>query len=126
VRFPLKSCGTNDCPKTVEGGIVVVLPNRVAAARQLLPAEAEFVTLPIRSVPTSLARYLPAPAGTLVGVASRWPEFLKVARAVLNAAGFHSDGLVFRDTGATNWHRGLKPTAAVVCDSLTAAELPAG
>ena len=62
----------------------------------------------------------------LVGVASRWPEFLKVARAVLNAAGFHPDSLVFRDAREPNWQRGLKQTAAVVCDTLTAAELPAG
>jgi len=77
-------------------------------------------------VPASLVGYLPAPASAMVGVASRWPEFLKVARAVLNAAGFHPDSLVFRDAREANWQRGLKQTAAVVCDSLTAAELPPG
>jgi len=61
-----------------------------------------------------------------VGVASRWPEFLRVARAVLTAAGFHPDSLVFRDACEPNWQRGLKQTAAVVCDLLTAAELPEG
>ena len=59
-------------------------------------------------------------------MASRWPEFLKVARAVLNAAGFHPDSLVFRDAREPNWQRGLKQTVAVVCDLLTAAELPKG
>jgi hypothetical protein len=59
-------------------------------------------------------------------VASRWLEFLKVARAVLSAAGFHIDSLIFRDAREPNWQRGLKQTAAVVCDLLTAAELPAG
>ena len=47
-------------------------------------------------------------------------------RAVLSAAGFHPDCLVFRDAREGNWHRGLKQTSAVVCDSLTAAQLPAG
>jgi hypothetical protein len=61
-----------------------------------------------------------------VGVASRWPEFLKVARAVLTAAGFHPDSLVLRDAREPNWQRGLKQTAAVICDLLTAAELPDG
>ncbi len=126
VTFPVKSCGTEDCPKTLAGGIPVVLPNRATIVRQLLPAGAELLTLQLRSVPASLAGYLPAPAGTLVGVASRWPEFLKVARAVLNAAGFHPDSLVFRDAIEPNWQRGLKQTAAVVCDILTAAQLPAG
>jgi GntR family transcriptional regulator len=126
VTFPVEPCGPQDCPKAPEGGIPVVLPNREATARQLLPPGTELITLQVRSVPASLAGYLPAPSGALVGVASRWPEFLKVARAVLNAAGFHPDSLVFRDAREPNWQRGLKQTAAVVCDLLTAAELPAG
>jgi DNA-binding transcriptional regulator YhcF (GntR family) len=126
VTFPVQSCGPEDCPKTPEGGIPVVLPNRAETAKQLLPEGTELLTLQVRSVPVSLAGYLPAPAGALVGVASRWPEFLKVARAVLTAAGFHGDGLVFRDAREPNWQRGLKQTAAVVCDALTVAELPAG
>ena len=43
---------------------------------------------------------------------------------MLIAAGFHPDGLVFRDARKPNWQRGLKQTAAVVCDSVSAAELP--
>ena len=126
VTFPVESCGPEDCPKTPEGGIPVVLPNREATALRLLPPGTELMTLQIRSVPASLAGYLPAPTGALVGVASRWPEFLKVARTVLNAAGFHPDSFVFRDAREANWQRGLKQTAAMVCDLLTAAELPAG
>ena len=104
----------------------MVLPNRVATAREVLPPNTELITLQIRSVPASLAGYLPAPSGALVGVASRWPEFLKVARALLTAVGFDPDSLVLRDAREPNWQRGLKQTAAVVCDFLTAAELPAG
>ncbi len=122
VTFLVESC--EDCPRMPEGGIPVLLPNREAAARQVLPPGTELITLQVRSVPASLAGYLPAPTGALVGVASRWPEFLKVARAVLSAAGFHPDSLVFRDARESNWKRGLKQTAAVVCDVLTAAELP--
>jgi DNA-binding transcriptional regulator YhcF (GntR family) len=126
VTFPVESCGPQDCPTSPEGGIPVVLPNRVTLARQVLPPSTELITLQIRSVPSSLAGYLPAPSGALVGVASRWPEFLKIARAVLTAVGFHPDSLVFRDAREPNWQRGLKQTAAVVCDLLTAANLPAG
>ena len=92
----------------------------------LTAAGTELLTLQVRSVPTSLAGYLPAPASTMVGVASRWPEFLKIARAVLNAAGFHPDSLVLRDAREADWQRGLKQTAAVVCDTLIAGDLPAG
>lgn len=126
VEFSVRSCSVEDCPKTADGGIPVVLPNRESAARTALPPGTEMLTLQISSVPTSLISYLPAPAGALVGVASRWPEFLKVARAVLTAAGFHPDSLVFRDARETDWQRGLSATAAVVCDSLTAAKLPKG
>ncbi len=126
VQFPVKSCLLEDCPKPPDGAIPVALPNRAVAVRELLPAGTELVLLQVRSVPTSLAGWLPAPSGALVGVASRWPDFLKLARAVLNAAGFHPDSLVFRDARKPNWQRGLKQTVAVVCDSLTAAELPAG
>ena len=126
VTFPVESCGLEDCPRMPEGGMPVVLPNREPKVRQLLPPGAELITLQVRSVPSSLAGYLPAPSGALVGIASRWPEFLKVARIVLNAAGFHPDSLVFRDAREPHWQRGLKQTAAVVCDLLTAAELPAG
>ena len=126
VTFPVESCGPQDCPKAPEGGVPVALPNRVATARKVLPTGTELLTLRVRSVPASLAAYLPAPSGALVGVASRWPEFLRVARAVLQAAGFHPDSLVFRDAREAHWQRGLKQTAAVICDLLTAAELPAG
>lgn len=125
VTFPVQSCGLEDCPKTLDG-IPAVLLNREAVARELFPAGTDLITLQVRSVPTSLAGYLPAPAIALVGVASRWPEFLRVARAMLTATGFQSDSLVLRDAREPNWQRGLKETAAVVCDSLTAAELPAG
>ena len=126
VTFPARCCGFDNCPKAPNGAIPVALPNRVAAVRKWLPPGADLLELQIRSVPTSLATYLPAPSGALVGVASRWPDFLKVSRAVLNAAGFHPDTLVLRDAREPNWQRGLKQSAAVVCDLLTAVELPAG
>lgn len=126
VTFPVESCGLEDCPRMPVGGMPVVLPNRAPTVRQFLPPGTELITLQVRSVPASLAGYLPAPSGALVGVASRWPEFLKVARVVLNAVGFHLDSIVFRDARKANWQRGLKQTAAVVCDLLTAADLPDG
>jgi|SRR5579871_769956 len=126
VKFPVMTCGIDECPAMAAGSIPVMLPNREANVRKLLPPEVELLALQVRSVPTSLAGYLPAPAGALVGIASRWPEFLKLARAVLNAAGFDPESLVFRDAREQNWQRGLKQTVAVVCDSLIAAQLPKG
>jgi len=126
VSLPVISCGLEDCQKALDGSIPVALPNRLAAVRQMLPEGIELLVLGFRSVPSSLKPWLPAPAGTLVGIASRWPEFLKLARTMLSAAGFDPDSLVFRDARNPNWQRGLKQTAAVVCDSVTAKQLPAG
>ena len=126
VTFPVESCGLEDCSSALEGGVPVLLPNREARARELMPPGTEFLILQIRSVPSSLAQYLPAPSGALVGVVSRWREFLKIARALLTAAGFHSDSLVIRDARERGWQHGLQEATAVVCDVLTAAELPSG
>jgi GntR family transcriptional regulator len=126
VALPVESCGLEDCLKALEGSIPLALPNRLAAVRQILPDGAELLALGFRSVPSSLKQWLPAPVGALVGVASRWPDFLKLARTMLTAAGFHPDSLVLADARKPNWQRGLKQTAAVVCDSVTAKELPAG
>jgi DNA-binding transcriptional regulator YhcF (GntR family) len=124
--WPAQSCGLADLPAALDGAIALALPNRAAAVRQALPPGSDLLTLEFRSVTASLAAYLPAPSAALVGIASRWPNFLKIARTMLIAVGFSPDALIVRDAAKPNWQRGLKQTAAVVCDSLTAAELPAG
>jgi DNA-binding transcriptional regulator YhcF (GntR family) len=124
--WPVQSCDLTDLPAALDGAIALALPNRTAAVREALPAGCDLLTLEFRSVTASLAAYLPAPSAALVGIASRWPNFLKIARTMLIAVGFSADALIVRDAAQPNWQRGLKQTAAVVCDSLTAAELPTG
>src|SRR5258708_4908854 len=128
VKFPVLDCGLQDedYGTGLQNGIAVALPNRLALVRQALPDGIDLLTLRFRSVPSSLEPWLPAPSAALVGIASRWPEFLKLAHTMLSAAGFHADSLVPRDARKTNWQRGLEQTAAVVCDSVTARELPSG
>jgi GntR family transcriptional regulator len=126
VTLPVRGCSLQECgsPEILEGAIPVVLPSKARMVRQALPAGADLLTLQVSSIPTSLARWLPAPSGALVGVVSRWPNFLKSARTMLIAAGFHPDGLVFRDARQVSWRKGLKQMIAIVCDSVTAAEFP--
>jgi len=126
ISFPVLSSGLEDCSQALQGSIPVVLPNRLETVRKALPDGTDLLGLRFRSVPSSLSEWLPAPSGTLVGIASRWPDFLKLAHTMLSAAGFHPDSLVSRDARNANWQRGLKQTAAVICDSATAKELPAG
>lgn len=126
VTFPVRGCRIDDLPIPPDGAIPVALPNRVSLVRQKLPAGTELLTLQVSSVPASLAGWLPAPSGALIGIASAWPGFLKTAHTVLTAAGFHPDSLMFRDAAKPHWRRGLEQTLAVVCDLLTARLLPAG
>jgi DNA-binding transcriptional regulator YhcF (GntR family) len=127
VDFPVKTSGLEACksPAALKGAIPVVLQSKAKIAAESLPPGMELITLQSRSVPASLAGWLPAPPNALVAVASRWPEFLKLGRTMLLASGFHPDTLVFRDARRKSWLRGLGEMAAVVCDCVTAAEFTA-
>jgi DNA-binding transcriptional regulator YhcF (GntR family) len=124
VDFPVKSSVMEACksPAALKGAIPVVLQSKARIAAEALPPGMELITLQARSVPESLAGWLPAPKDALVTVASRWPGFLKLGRTMLLASGFHPDTLVFRDARKKNWQRGLGEMAAVVCDCVTAAD----
>ena len=126
VTLPVTACGLRrrSLSALLARAIPVALPSRVANVQKILPARAELVTLQVRSVQDSLAGWLPAPQHALVGIVSSWPGFLKSARTMMIAAGFHADELVFRDARKPNWRRGLKQMAALVCDTLTATRLP--
>lgn len=107
------------------GAIPLALPSKAAAIRCILPAGTELITLQVRSAASSLAERLPVPSDALIGVASRWPEFLEMARVMLIAAGFAPEALLFCDTAMNGWQGRLQATAGVVCDVFTAAHLPA-
>jgi len=126
VKLPVQTTGLKACgrPESINGAAPVVLTNRLRAAEQTLPKGVEILTLRVRSVPASLAEWLPAPTGALIAIASSWAGFLSMARTVLVAAGFDEDSLLFRDSRKANWQRGLKQAAAVACDMVTAAKLP--
>lgn len=125
LTLPIRGCAPENChrPEILEGAVPVVLPSKSEMVRKLLPRETELITLRARSIPASLAKYLPAPADTLIGIASRWEPFLKHAHTVLVAAGFHPDSLILRDARKERWQRGLEKTSAVVCDSVVASQL---
>jgi GntR family transcriptional regulator len=126
VEFPIKTSGLEACKSpALKGAIAVVLQSKAKITAEALPPGFDLIPLQTRSVPDSLAGWLPAPKDALVAVASRWPGFLKLARTMLLASSFHLDTLIFRDARKKNWQRGLGQMAAVVCDSVTAAEFSA-
>ncbi len=125
-KLPLKSTGLEAlrAQEELSTAIVLALPSKSGKVRRLLPPNTECLTLKVRSVPTSLAKWLPSRAELLIGVASRWPEFLKTARTMLVAAGFSNESLVVRDARKRGWQKSMDAVAAVVCDCVTANELP--
>ena len=52
------------------------------------------------------------------------PEFQRIGRTMLIAAGLPPESLLVRDASRPGWKRGLEATIGVVCDAATAAELP--
>lgn len=96
---------------------------RVRAA--LLPGT-NCLLLHSRSVPASMQGREPPPPDALVAVVSRWPEFLRWARTMLVAAGIDPSALSFSDARRAGWQRGLRSSAFIITDALTATQLPQG
>lgn len=126
IPFRVEGAGLEVCqqPEALAGATAVVLPSKLDRVRTLLPAGTECLPLQVRSVPGSLAEWMPIPPDSLIAVASRWPDFLKWARTMLLAAGTHADALVFRDARNPRWQEGLQMARAVVSDTVTAESVP--
>src|SRR3569833_1221679 len=94
LSLPIVGCGFGDCvsPAVLDGSIPAVLPSKAARVRKLLPAGKELVTLQIHPVSLELQsylqRYVPSHSSDLVGIASRWGEFQRIAQTMHDAAGF--------------------------------------
>lgn len=132
LALPVADCAPDECsnPVAIQDSMPAVLPSKAQAVRKLLPAGTELTILQVHPVAPELQvylqRYLPAHAGDLIGIASRWKDFQRIAQTMLIAAGLRPEGLLVRDAAQAGWKRGLDATSAVVCDAATAAELPRG
>jgi DNA-binding transcriptional regulator YhcF (GntR family) len=132
LALPVAGCAPDDCgtAAVLDGAMPAVLPSKAAAVRKLLPPGRDLAVLEIHPVAPELQaylqRYLPEHSADLVGIASRWAEFQRVAKTMLIAVGLSPASLVVRDASRPGWKRGLTETAAVVCDAVTAQELPPG
>ncbi|MDR3682094.1 MAG: GntR family transcriptional regulator [Geothrix sp.] len=131
LTLPIHGCSPEECaaPAKLDGSMPVVLPSKAPAVRKLLPAGVELITLQVHPVSLELQaylkRYLPEHGKDLIGIASRWTEFQRIGHTMLVAAGLSPESLLVCDPGKPGWKRGLEATAGVVCDSVTALELPA-
>jgi GntR family transcriptional regulator len=132
ITLPVIGCGFEECatPAMLEGSMPAVLPSKATAVRKLLPCGKELVTLQVHPVAPEmqgyLQRYMPDHSTDLVGIASRWSEFQRIAQTMLIAAGIAPECLIVRDVSQVGWQRGLETATAVVCDAATETELPEG
>lgn len=130
LSLPVIGCGYEDCctPGMIEGSLPAVLPSKALTVRKLLPPTRELVTLQVHPVAPELQsylqRYMPAHSTDLVGIASRWADFQRIAQTMLIAAGLAPECLLVRDATQPDWKRGLDATTGVVCDSSIENELP--
>jgi DNA-binding transcriptional regulator YhcF (GntR family) len=132
LSLPVSGCGFDDCATLtiLDGAMPAVLPSKAAAVRKLLPAGKELSTLQVHPVSPELQsylqRYMPAHSSDLIGIASRWADFQRIAQTMLVAAGFAPECLLVRDATKPGWKRGLDSAKAVVCDAAIEHELPEG
>ena len=129
--FPVRGAGVEECRGSgggarLAGAAVVALYAQAAEVRAALPAGTTPLLLHSRSVPDSLQGEQPPPADALVSVVSRWGKFLEWTHVVLVAAGLDASAMSFRDAREEGWERGLRASAFVITDTLTARSLPAG
>ena len=119
--------GFHECSEEVlVGAVPVVMYSQADRARATLPVGVDFVALHSQSVPASMQGEKSPGSEALIGIVSRWPEFLRRARTILIAAGLHADALSVRDARAPGWHKGLRSTAFVITDSQMAGQIPEG
>jgi GntR family transcriptional regulator len=129
-RWPVTAISMEDAaqPERLSAAVPLCMATDTEAVRALLPAGVELVTLPMRSANQWLSPELPSLKGRMIGVVSCWDNFRELGRTVLEAAGVDAELLVVRDPRRARWLRGLEQTAAIVCDTKTAASraLPKG
>jgi GntR family transcriptional regulator len=126
--FRVSGAGTEACgvPSVLAGAQPVALYGQEGErVRAALPPGASCLLLHARSVPDSMQGKQLPPPDALVAVVSHWPEFLRRARTMLVAAGIDPATLSSRDARERGWKRGLRSSAFVITDALTATEIPA-
>jgi GntR family transcriptional regulator len=130
LALPVAACTPDECcnANLLERSIPATLPSKAAMVRKLLPTGTVLTILQVNPVASALQanlqRYLPEHAADLIGIASRWSEFQRIARTMIVAAGLKPENLLVRDGTRPGWKRGLESTSAVICDIVTAQQLP--
>lgn len=126
-RFPVKGVAPDACqdPSVLVGAAPVAMYGRADELKSVLPQDVTCIMLRSRSATELEKLQVGNSFGSAVAVVSRWPDFLRWARAVLLARGVDAGQLSVHDAREKHWQNGLRSSVAVT-DVVTAAQLPAG
>ncbi len=111
--------------KKITGALPVTLYSRADAVRAALPANTHCQVLHLNSVMAAMQGKEKPPPDALIAVVSGWSDFLRWSHAMLIAVGIEEGALNMRLTNESGWQRGLRESAFVIADMLTAKQLPA-
>jgi GntR family transcriptional regulator len=125
--FPVQGVGLDGCrnPAELAGAALVAMYGRADELKEALPLDASCLMLRSRSVVDLEKLQINTSSGPPIAIVSRWPDFLRWARAVLLARGMEAAQLSFRDAREKHWQKGLR-CSIVVTDVVTANQVPAG
>lgn len=128
LSVPVVGFGVQDCrrPNLLTGALPVALYDRAEDVRAALTPGIPCVVLHSSSVADLLAAETQPAPDALITVASRWPEFVRLARTFLGAVGIGDEALNLRDARQRGWNRGLDRASLIVTDSALVRRLPAG
>ena len=115
-----------DDPSKLIGAVPLVLYGHLEAFGDRVKPETDLLVIHSGSVVESFRGETKPRPDALIGIVSRWPEFLRWSRTLLVAAGLDADALSFRDARERGWEKGLRSAAFVITDSLMAPRIPAG
>ncbi|HEU4714319.1 MAG TPA: GntR family transcriptional regulator [Pyrinomonadaceae bacterium] len=125
-RVKVIGVGPNGLDGSLIGAVPVVLYGHLEAFGDQVKPETDLIVLHSGSVVESFRGETKPRRDALIGIVSRWPEFLRWSRTLLVAAGLEPDALSFRDARERGWEKGLRSAAFVITDSLMAPRIPAG
>ncbi|MEW5979715.1 MAG: GntR family transcriptional regulator [Acidobacteriota bacterium] len=125
--FRVEGVGLEGCakPSIFAGAAPLALYAWAEEVRGKLPAGSSCIILRSRSVQSELLGKLQdISSDSLIAVVSRWPQFLRWAKAVLEPAGIDPATLSFRNARENGWDTGLNQCRLVICDAVTGPLVP--
>ena len=123
-NFPVESIAFEEFQNGQTNAIFVAMIDEMPKIQTILSPDKTCFYLKARSVPASMTGESRPPADDLIALVSGWDKFLIWAKTFLVAANVESDSIILRSTAENDWQKGLKNTAMIICDSLTAKTFP--